>query len=328
MSLINNQEITQILQSNLTINLKKCMPTHKIAEIYDYAVNPPGKMFRPFLSYATFFDFSNSFEIEKNYLHNSNLSLLSSAIELHHAYTLVHDDMPCMDNDDFRRNKESTHKKYGQWQALLVGDGLQNSSFYLLSKIIHPNLKNILNIFAYATGPKGLIQGQVLDLSEEMKKDFPTLIRTHELKTGRLIIVSILLSYLLIDRYKKNNNQYRTTRDLIKLGHNLGLIFQILDDLSELSDKDLSAHEKNINPWPKFTQECFATLKDSLEKLNGYFNKYQTTNIKYLVAQYLQKSRENILNNKEQIHFHLHNKIELQPIILLLNTLCESDKTI
>ena len=166
------------LKSAIKHELLLCLPKHQSAEFYNYALFPTGKLFRSKLISA----FSKDHNL--NTITNNQI-LLCSSIEAHHTYTLLHDDLPCMDDDDERRGKPSTHIKFGEWQSLLTGDGLLNISYRLLSKIQSRNLNTILSIYSHALGPKGLIHGQVLDLSEEMNNNFSTLLLTHELKTAR-----------------------------------------------------------------------------------------------------------------------------------------------
>lgn len=128
--------------------------TH-LAEIMDYAVLPAGKLFRPKLVEALSLDLSGTFTQDARHL--------GSAIELHHAYTLVHDDLPAMDNDLIRRGKPSTHAKFGEWKAILTGDALLISSFEELMKITHSELRSIHKLFSWSTGARGLILGQFLE---------------------------------------------------------------------------------------------------------------------------------------------------------------------
>ena len=107
-----------------------------------------GKIFRPNIIWKYFCDI-NSLDISKIKTSDfPNIQKLSSAIEIHHAYTLIHDDLPCMDNDDYRRGKLSTHKKYNEWKALLAGDGLLNLSYEILASINHPASSQLIKSFA------------------------------------------------------------------------------------------------------------------------------------------------------------------------------------
>ena len=254
--------IRKRLISHLEIHLKQLLPNHAIEEIYEYAVLPPGKLFRSLLVMALAQDNG----IDDNELQNpwSNHSLMASFVEIHHAYTLVHDDLPCMDDDSMRRGRPSLHKRYGQWQAILVGDGLMGLGYHLLSFIQSPKQRELFRFVSWATGPKGLIHGQVLDLSGQAKQNFEIIKRTHTLKTARLIQVALLGSALLL----KNGDNF-FYRETFRMGHNLGLIFQFFDDFTELSSP-LSSHEELVNPWLYYPDETLSEVQKYFKQVEQY----------------------------------------------------------
>jgi hypothetical protein len=232
----------------------------------------------------------------------------------------VHDDLPSMDNDDFRRNKESTHKKYGEWKAILIGDGLLNISYQFLSKIKKTNPERVLElikVFSHSMGPKGLIHGQTLDLSNEMKLNFYNTVLTHKLKTARLIQVSILGgTYLAIPKNRK------IEKILWKLGEDIGIIFQLLDDLSELSERNLSKHEKEINPWLIQPNEALIETEFrilSLLKILEFMNMVNTNKI---LSNYFEKMNLTFLENIENINLNINCEIDLNPMMKALERLC------
>jgi farnesyl diphosphate synthase len=157
------------------------------------------------------------------------------AVELIHAYSLVHDDMPCMDNDDLRRGKPSCHKQYDDATALLVGDALQCLAFEVLSQAdlfnntsLQANQQIImLNILAKASGSKGMAGGQAIDLSAVGKPlSQMELESMHHLKTGALIQASVLLGAMS-----------GTSSQLVALrifASNIGLAFQVVDDILDV----------------------------------------------------------------------------------------------
>ena len=194
----------------------------------------------------------------------SNHSLLASFVEIHHAYTLVHDDLPCMDDDSMRRGRPSLHKRYGQWQAVLVGDGLMGLGYCLLSFMESPRKSELLRFVSWATGPKGLVHGQVLDLSGNRGQGFDAIKRTHTLKTARLIQVSLVGSALLL---KGSDNGF--LRDTFRMGHCLGLLFQFMDDFTELASP-LSPHEELVNPWLYHPEETFGEVEKCFEWVGRY----------------------------------------------------------
>lgn len=312
---MEEQQLIEKLNELLASHIDSNTPFHSIQEVYRYAVLPPGKLFRPQLVFAVASDFGN---IRLDSWNTSFAhALLASAIEIHHAYTLVHDDMPCMDNDDFRRGKPSTHKAYGEWRALLVGDGLLSLSYRLLSKIKSAQGMKAINFFSWATGTKGLIHGQVLDLAEEMKSDFKTLLETHKLKTARLIQSSLCCSYLLQD-----NMELKKFYSLFKLGNALGIAFQLLDDLTELGEKELSAHEASIAPWLNFPAEAQKELELRLKQVDQFLLQNNCPELKRVTSSYFKKINKMLVEGREHILNHLEKtkgKAQLAPIMALLD---------
>ena len=315
------------LENNLKIHLDLSLNNHQVKEVYNYSVIPAGKMFRPWIVWSIANDLMSDSEKEKKsfetFSNSNSHALLASAIELHHTYTLIHDDLPAMDDDDFRRGRKSCHKMFNEWQAILAGDGLLNASYSLLSKLNTTNLANILKFFSWALGPKGLIHGQVLDLSEEMKNSFDNILLTHELKTSRLIQVAMISSFLLIedtDHHKKN--QFDTSKSLFRLGKSMGIVFQLLDDLTEIAEENLSLHENEINPWFYYHQETNDALIKHIKVILKMSNELELRNFQVILKNYFQKTTS-LLNSGEkylELHF-LQKEIEfnLRPIMALLN---------
>ncbi|MBC7698580.1 MAG: polyprenyl synthetase family protein [Bacteroidia bacterium] len=155
----------------------------------------------------------------------------ASAIELTHAYSLVHDDMPCMDDDDLRRGKPSCHKQYDDATGLLVGDALQSLAFEVLSQAnLCPQASqqvSMLNILAKAAGSRGMAGGQAIDLASVGKSlsqiDLETM---HHLKTGALIQAAVLLG-------ASNASQPEITA-VRAYAKNIGLAFQVVDDILDV----------------------------------------------------------------------------------------------
>ena len=315
---MNNQQLGEKLEKNLQLHLRQQLPSHPISEVYHYAVFPPGKLFRPRLVWAISMDFASSKEKQTFADWHPQLpqAHLASAMEFHHAYTLVHDDLPCMDNDDFRRNKPSTHRAYGQWQALLVGDGLLNASYGQLAKISHPHLSQILSWASFLLGAKGLIQGQVLDLSLEMQKDFPTLATTHEFKTARLIQCCLIGSFLLLERSTLPGGR-RILWDLFKLGKEMGLVFQLLDDLTELNTAKVNEHEQAVNPWINFSQQAWQRLLLGMEKIGHFQGKHHCPHFGLMVQEYYRQIAQLLVPNLSLVE--TRSTQNLNPLIVLLN---------
>ncbi len=248
----------QNILSFLEKELSRILPTnHNFAATCHYAVMPPGKLFRPLLVAAIAQGAKQDNQLSKNHLH------LACAVEMHHAYTLVHDDLPCMDDDNMRRGKPSCHIAFNEWKALLAGDALINASYEVLGQINSPSLARILRLFSRFLGGKGLILGQVMDLEIETNKNFKTILEIHYLKTARLLQTCLLGSELL------KNPQVTTKKlvELLRLGKDMGWSFQLLDDLNELIDPEISKHEKEINPFLEYQSESFSTLLHSLKRM-------------------------------------------------------------
>ena len=119
------------IEKILSLHLTRSLPHHAIKDVYFYASLPGGKLFRPHLVWSILKDLNPTQYLDSIQNFNSNHAYLSSAVEFHHTYTLLHDDLPAMDNDLTRRGKPCTHIAFGEWQALLAGDGLLNISYQI-----------------------------------------------------------------------------------------------------------------------------------------------------------------------------------------------------
>ena len=162
---------------------------------------------------------------------------LATSIELLHSYSLIHDDLPSMDNDNIRRGKDSNHIKYGEAIAILSGDALQTLAFEVITNDddLDSDLKvSAISLLTDACGFKGMVLGQELDITADLKHaDEEFIKKMHYLKTGRLIEISLVLGFLGWDRFSQD-------KDLIyKLGRSIGVGFQIVDDyLDEFGDQN------------------------------------------------------------------------------------------
>ena len=200
-------------------------PLGKLCEAMRYAVLDGGKRVRALLVYGA------------GLLTQAPIKALDEAalaVEYVHAYSLVHDDLPCMDNDVLRRGKPTAHVKFGEAQAMLAGDSLQPEAFERLAQSGLPDAQiNALTFcLARASGLRGMCGGQMIDLSSVGQKiDIDTLRRMHELKTGALISASVRMGALcgnpcLYDRAKQLLEDYSTA---------LGLAFQVVDDILDVT---------------------------------------------------------------------------------------------
>jgi geranylgeranyl diphosphate synthase type II len=189
-----------------------------IHEAMRYGVLNGGKRFRPILLLATAEACGGKPE---------QAISPAMAVELIHAYSLIHDDLPCMDDDDFRRGKPSCHKKFGEAHALLAGDALLTLTFEILSRV-KPAGKSqrLAQVLAHAIGTAGMIGGQVMDkLYENRAVDLPTLSYIHVHKTGQLIRACCQLGAI--------NAGARSAKELAltRFGEYLGFAFQVIDDI-------------------------------------------------------------------------------------------------
>lgn len=223
-----------------------------------YATQFGGKRIRPLLVYATGDGLNAPL---------SDLDRAACAVELIHAYSLVHDDLPSMDNDDMRRGQPSCHKAFDEATAILVGDALQSLAFEILSEGNGPHQLKIIQILAKASGSRGMVGGQSLDLNAIDKKlTHDEIKKIHQLKTGALIVASIQLGAL-------SSPECHTTlfNQLSEFAEHLGLAYQIQDDIFDYQEEN-----------PNTLQPCFVStlglekahhlLKDIHLKIEGYLS--------------------------------------------------------
>ena len=183
-----------------------------------YSITNGGKKLRPVL----LLEASRLVNLEK-----SKALLISTAIECIHSYSLVHDDLPAMDNDDFRRGKPANHKAFGEDVAILVGDALQSLAFELLLMAELPI--NCILYFLKNIGPQGMVGGQFLDIKSSSHNKISYLEKTHYLKTGKLIQSCITLPFLICN-YSKS-----IIKEIENWGADLGKLFQIIDDILDFT---------------------------------------------------------------------------------------------
>lgn len=204
-------------------------PLPELARLYEamrYSVMNGGKRVRPLLAYAACEALGGQAEQANG---------AACAVELIHAYSLVHDDLPAMDDDDLRRGQPTTHKKFDEACAILAGDGLQSLAF---SALLDPSLSNpqteirlqMVSALALAAGPAGMVGGQAIDLgSVGLKLDQKALELMHRHKTGALIEVSVKLGALASGRAEKDE-----LKSLQTYAQAIGLAFQVQDDILDV----------------------------------------------------------------------------------------------
>ena len=230
--------------------LAEISPDSLIDQAMRYSVLSDSKTIRPALVLA-------SGELNNNLTKNS-LITLATAIELIHTYSLIHDDLPCMDDDDIRRGKESSHIKFGEANAILAGDALHDLAFEIIStdKDMNDASKiKAVNILANASGAKGMVLGQHLDIESEKSKeniDLKSMKKIHTLKTGKLIKAAVEMGQIESSLNKAEINM------LLEFGSKIGLAFQIFDDIldetgetSELGKRAKSDQKNNKQTYVK-----------------------------------------------------------------------------
>ena len=176
-----------------------------------------------------------------NEISNSALIDMAASIELMHTYSLIHDDLPSMDNDEMRRGKASNHIKFNEATAILTGDALQALAYEnIVSSSEITDLQKIASIkaLADACGHEGMILGQQYDLDAE-KNEYKDIKKIHELKTGKLIRVAMTMPHL------GNEKQKNQLIVLDEVGRDLGLAFQIIDDVLEVSSDSTTLGKSN-----------------------------------------------------------------------------------
>ena len=256
-------------QDRINSKLESLLPFDDslLSEAIRYSVLGGGKRLRPILVYLIG---------ELGNAENDSLDILAGSVEIIHCYSLIHDDLPSMDDDDLRRGKPTTHKKYDEATAILAGDALQPFAFELVTtiNISDKNKLSIIKSLAQACGYQGMVGGQIKDIHSNDIKDVESLDIMHSQKTGRLIQSSIETAGILSDLSKQD------VESLIEYGDKIGLAFQIQDDIidiespSTLSGKDQGSDvEKDKLTYPSIVGledskvRAFDLAKEAKEKL-------------------------------------------------------------
>ncbi len=221
-----------------------------------------GKKFRPFLSYAT---------AKALGLPSGKVVAYAAAIEMIHAFSLIHDDLPALDNDDFRRGEKTNHKVFGEAVAILSGDALLNEAFACVIKNYGDRPSMAIELVKHMTdavGINGMIEGQVQDIkAQNVAVDYPSLKRMHELKTGALIKASVLGAASICTA------DIDTTKNLQVYAEALGLAFQIADDLIEVTEgKEELGSYVGILGLDEAKRQLDITSKSALDAISKFDN--------------------------------------------------------
>lgn len=284
------------VQSTMEETLSRLLPEGKLAssslhESMRYAVLDGGKRIRPLLVFAT----GNIFGTE-----TTTLARSAAAVEMIHAYSLVHDDMPCMDNDVLRRGKPTVHVEFGEATALLAGDALQAQAFIVLSnQQCDPVLiVEMMRLLSHAAGAPGMCGGQAIDLASVGKSlTVKEIENMHRLKTGALLTASVFLgaycSKIPTEQEKNALNAYAKA---------IGLAFQVVDDILDVTadSADLGKTAGKDNADNKPTYVSLLGLEESrqlAEKLRN--DAYTALSIFDEKADYLRQLADLVVRRKK-----------------------------
>jgi farnesyl diphosphate synthase len=224
-------------------------PRAPLFEAMRHAAIGGGKRLRPLLLVATAALFHVGRDVALR---------VATAIEAIHVYSLIHDDLPCMDDDDMRRGKPTVHKIYGDAAAVLAGDSLHALAFEILaSAATHPDpfvRSELIACLALASGPDGMAGGQMMDLeAEKAQFDLPTVTRLQALKTGALIAASVEMGAILGHLPAEGRMRLRA------YAHDIGLAFQIADDILDV-EGDEALTGKALHKDEKAGKATFLSL--------------------------------------------------------------------
>ena len=274
--------------------LKRFIKRQKRTELVaamEYGLFPGGKKIRS----KVLLDIGAVFKIEYK-----TLIAIGGAVECIHAYSLIHDDLPCMDNDMLRRGKLSTHIKFGESTAVLAGNSLLTMAFEILSnsnlKINDKTKVNLIKKLSECSGHLGIAGGQFLDLSFEKKKISKKKIIDMEIKkTGKLFSFCCMAPAIIKNKSLKEINSFE------KIGSDIGLLFQIADDLIDYQGSSKMAGKK--------TKKDEKKGKATLISLLGYKN----------AIKYSDKIKSKIINNLKKYGVSTKNISETLNYILTRN---------
>ncbi|MFE4425733.1 polyprenyl synthetase family protein [Peribacillus butanolivorans] len=256
-----SKEYKAVIEREIVEYVNKLEAPAVVKEAMTYSLEAGGKRIRPLLVFAVLDAFGKSLKTGIP---------AAAAIEMIHTYSLIHDDLPAMDDDDLRRGKPTNHKVFGEAVAVLAGDALLTYSFQLVTDMIDPEVTaemklNLVSEIAKSAGAEGMVGGQVADMEGESKQlTLKELEYIHEHKTGKLLTASIISGAILAGA---NNEQHQHLRDF---AYHLGLAFQIRDDILdiegsvELIGKPVGSDEGNH----KSTYPSLLTLDGAKEKLD------------------------------------------------------------
>jgi geranylgeranyl diphosphate synthase, type II len=255
----------RLVENKLDELVQRLEAPEKVKEAMDYSLKAGGKRIRPILLLATLQAFRKDPKIGLE---------AAAALEMVHTYSLIHDDLPSMDNDDLRRGKPTNHKVYGEAAAILAGDGLLTYSFEVLAgttkEVSAEKSLQLISLLAKAAGPEGMVGGQAADMEgENQSLSVEELEYIHRNKTGRLLAYGVMAGAILADATKEQIDLLET------YAFHIGLAFQIQDDILDVEGsvekigKPVGSDETKF----KSTYPALLTLNGAKEKLRFHLDR-------------------------------------------------------
>lgn len=218
------QQQLPLVEKEMAEFLKKHTTDKKLLDSMLYSIEAGGKRLRPLMVLAVVASFGKPI--------TTGVLQVAASLEMIHTYSLIHDDLPAMDDDDLRRGKPTNHKQFDEGTAVLAGDGLLTEAFHLLSEAQLPAEEKVLliQLLAKAAGAQGMVAGQSADLQgEDQALALPELAAIHRRKTGALITYACVSGGILAEQSEPVVEKLQT------LAEHLGLAFQIRDDLLDVT---------------------------------------------------------------------------------------------
>ncbi len=263
------------IKEDFNLYLESLYTRDEIDEMISYSLINNGKRLRPLFFLAIIKGFGYQ---------PSNYFDIAASIEMIHTYSLVHDDLPEMDNDDYRHGKLASHKKYGSANAVLVGDALLSDAFFYITNSLELNDHQkviLIKELSDAIGSSGMVRGQFYDLSNDKENNVHHILDINYLKTSKLLSIPFIFAVNIANRLDLLD-------DFLEISDNLGLAFQIQDDILDfegnfevLGKTPLKDYNSNKNTYVKQfglekakekVSELFSNIYQILEKIPQFNN--------------------------------------------------------
>lgn len=252
------EEQLPIIESHMYEFVEDLTAPTSLKEAMLYSLKAGGKRVRPLFVIAVM-----------EYLNNPTKAgyTVGAAVEMIHTYSLIHDDLPSMDNDDFRRGKPTNHKVFGEAAAILAGDALNTLPFGILARLENVSAEQkveLIRLLSETAGAEGMVGGQVLDIEGEKRQlTLDELVRVHENKTGAILRFSIEAGAILAGATQEQSNLF------VEYAYHIGLAFQIKDDILDIegTTEELGKTAGKDVASEKSTYPALLTLDGAKEKL-------------------------------------------------------------